>query len=199
MTQVLGFTSHILDDCNLLVLGTLPDDLWPDPEFVEALWQLHPLEYHQIKIRGQWVKTPRWEQAYECSYDYVGNTNEALALPSQLRPYWSWVRHSVDERLNGLLLNWYDGDLQHYIGKHRDKIKPLIEGAPIVTVCFGATRTLRLRPYRGSGFTDFSLTHGTVVVLPYETNRSWTHEVPHFAGDVGRRISLTIRAFMHDS
>ena len=36
---------------------------------------------------------------------------------------------------------------------------------------------------------------GGVFVMPYATNLAWTHEVPHFARDRGRRVSVTLRAF----
>lgn len=183
----------------MLFSGRLPEGLRSDPDFVASLWGLHPTDYHEIRIRGRKVKTPRWEQAYERTYSYVGSMNEALPLPELLRPHWSWVRSVIDPRLNGLLLNWYDAKNRHYIGKHRDKTKPLVPGAPIVTISFGAARTFRLRPHRGTGFTDFRVNSGTVMVLPFETNRFWTHEVPHLTGDEGRRVSLTVRAFVDDA
>jgi alkylated DNA repair dioxygenase AlkB len=71
----------------------------------------------------------------------------------------------------------------------------MIEGAPIVTVSYGATRTFRLRPWKGDGVRDFEARDGTVFVMPYATNRAWTHEVPHNAKSLGRRISITLRAF----
>ncbi len=71
----------------------------------------------------------------------------------------------------------------------------LIEGSVIVTISLGAPRTFRLKPYRAKGTIDLPVVHGSVVVIPWETNQRWTHEVPHFARDAGRRISLTARAF----
>ena len=55
---------------------------------------------------------------------------------------------TVDDRLNGLLLNWYDGRLGHYIGKHRDSRVNMIHGAPIVTISLGEERSFRLAPWR---------------------------------------------------
>jgi hypothetical protein len=37
--------------------------------------------------------------------------------------------------------------------------------------------------------------HGTVFVMPWQTNRNTTHEVPHQKSVIGRRISITVRAF----
>ena len=69
------------------------------------------------------------------------------------------------------------------------------EGAPIVTLSLGEERVFRLRPWKGKGFRDFPTTNRTALVLPYATNRAWTHEVPHAARFTGRRISVTFRAF----
>lgn len=93
--------------------------------------------------------------------------------------------------------DWYDGQLGHYIGKHRDSTKNMVHGAPIVTISSGEQRTFRLRPWKGAAGSqhDFPAADGTVFVMPYETNLAWTHEVPKSARCTGRRISVTLRAF----
>lgn len=78
---------------------------------------------------------------------------------------------------------------------HRDSTAGMIEGAPIVTISLGATRTFRLRRWKGEDKFDLVASSGSVIVIPYATNLAWTHEVPHFTRDRGRRISITIRAF----
>ena len=117
-------------------------------------------------------------------------------MPPLLAPLLDWARAAVDGRLNGVLVNWYDGALRHYIGRHRDSTMNLVEGGPIVTISFGEERVFRLRPWRGSGAVDFPARDGTVFVMPYETNRAWTHEVPHSSRRTGRRISVTLRGFV---
>ncbi len=69
-----------------------------------------------------------------------------------------------------------------------------MEGAPIVTISLGATRVFRLWA-KDKGHADFQATHGSVFVLPWETNKGVKHGVPHRASDTGRRISITLRAF----
>jgi len=71
----------------------------------------------------------------------------------------------------------------------------MVPGAPIVTISLGDRRVFRLRPWKGRGVRDFEVANGTVIVMPYDTNLTWTHEVPGRAQDRGRRISLTLRAF----
>ena len=109
-----------------------------------------------------------------------------------------WAREQVDPRLNGLLLNWYDPERKHYIGKHRDSTKGMVADTPIVTISLGATRPFRMRPYRrAGGFVDVEAVDRSVLVIPWEVNQRWTHEVPHRASG-GRRISITVRAFEAD-
>ncbi len=190
------FTAHDLDAHHQIFASHLPAELVPDGSVFETLWSLHPTEFWEIQMHGRPVRTPRWQQAYNKDYAYSGKINHALPVPSQMAPYLAWAQDAVDARLNGLLLNWYDGALGHYIGKHRDSIKGLVAGTPIVTISFGELRHFRMRPWRGQGFVDFPVPHGAVLIIPYDTNLAWTHEVPDSASTNGRRISLTMRAFV---
>jgi alkylated DNA repair dioxygenase AlkB len=190
---------HRLDDEATFCVGQIPPELRLDAARFDELWAIHPPDFHEIKMHGKLVKTPRWQQAYGADYHYTGTTNRALPVPALLEPVHAWARAQIDERLNGLLLNWYDAEHAQYIGKHRDSIANMVTGAPIVTMSFGAERVFRLRPWRKdvpAEIRDFAATDGSVFVMPWETNRSWTHEVPHNARSEGRRISITLRAFV---
>jgi alkylated DNA repair dioxygenase AlkB len=162
----------------------------------DSLWKMHPPQYHRIRLMGRLVDTPRWQQAYGVDYYYTGRINRARPIPSLLQPLLTWAREEIDERLNGLLLNWYDGVHGHYIGKHRDSIRDVAEGVPIVTASYGEERIFRLRQLRAAGRKDFLAQDGSVFIMPYDTNLAWTHEVPHFKRYAGRRISVTLRGFV---
>ena len=189
-----GFENHRLDEQNNLYSTMLPNELrFSDEQFEEA-WAMHPAAYHELMMHGKLVPTPRWQQAYGRDYHYTGQVNKALPIPTLLQPLLDWSK-AIDQKLNGLLLNWYDGSLGHYIGKHRDSTSNLCSGSPIVTISFGEARIFRLRPYKGTDIIDFPATDGTVFVMPHSTNGAWTHEVPKSTRNKGRRISVTIRAF----
>lgn len=191
-----NWKQHNLDGEHYLFSGSVPDDLCLDRDAFEKLWSLHPDEYHEIKIHGRLIKTPRWQQAYGTDYYYTGFINRALPIPEIIVPLHSWIKEHIDLRLNGLLVNWYDGELGHYIGPHRDSPHGLIKGSPIVTVSFGETRIFRLRPTKQrEAYLDFTAESGTVFIMPWETNQMWKHEVPHFRRYQGRRISVTFRVF----
>jgi len=187
-----NFRDQPLDDECSLWVGQFPEEIKTD---FEELWNLHPSEYHEIRMLGRKVKTPRWQQAYGMDYRYTGQVNKALPVLPVLVPILAWSHQAIDGRLNGLLINWYDGKLGHYIGRHRDSISNMVPGAPIVTVSLGESRTFRLRSRARKGFTDFPATDRTVFIMPFDTNLKWTHEVPTAAKNHGRRISITLRAF----
>lgn len=190
-----NFERHALDGTHWFFTGRLPEELLLDQSQFEALWNLHPEQYHEIMMHGRLVKTPRWQQTYGSAYRYTGRVNEAKPTPLLVEPFLDWVKTTIDRQSNGILLNWYDGRLRHYIGAHRDSREQMVVGSPIVTISLGEDRIFRLRPWKTPGFRDFAASNGTVFIMPYETNLAWKHEVPHAPKYQGRRISITLRAF----
>jgi len=188
-------TRELDQDYSVFTSGEpVPNFVLNDAIFLK-IWDLHPKEYHIVKIHGKEIPTPRWQQAYGKNYNYTGSKNNALPIPDILKVFLEWSQKNIDDRLNGLLLNWYDGLKSHYIGAHRDSTKDLQEGSPIVTISLGEERVFRMRPYKNKGFKDIEMRNGTVIVVPWNTNQHWTHEVPHFKKYSGKRISITLRAY----
>lgn len=184
-----------LDENNEIFIGELPKEFAYTEDSFKELWDLHPEEYHIVKMLGKDVKTPRWQQAYGANYNYTGSKNNALTIAEELQGFHDWSKQNIHEKLNGLLLNWYDGNKKHYIGAHRDDTRDLIDNTPIVTISLGQERIFRMRPFGQKGFKDFLMPHGRVIVVPWKTNLNWTHEVPSFAKYQGKRISITLRCF----
>ena len=166
----------------------------PDSAGFEVLWELHPSDDHVIQMHGRPAQTPRWQQAYGADYHHTGRTNTALPVPAILEPLHAWARRTIDPRLNGLLLNWYDGGLGHYIGPHHDSTTNMVPGAPIVTLSFGEQRIFRLT-HPEAVRRDFLAEAGTIFIMPHDTNRARKHSVPSRARYRGRRISIALRAF----
>ncbi|QDT01592.1 alpha-ketoglutarate-dependent dioxygenase AlkB [Adhaeretor mobilis] len=193
-TDMKRLATHDLGDGHFVSTCLLPEELWFSAADFEALWQLRPAEFPEIFLHGRTVKLPRWQQTFGEDYHYSGKTMPALPVPELLTPLVRWCQQNIHDQLNALLLNWYDGALGHYIGAHRDSTKHMFEGAPIVTVSLGEERTFRLRPWRGKGTFDLPVPNHSVLVMPFETNRAWTHEVPRFNRHQGKRISVTLRA-----
>ena len=185
-----------LDDQHAVLIGDLPSQLRLTPALFEACWVMHPDSFHEVRLFGRRVPVPRWSETYGRDYKFSGTVQHALPIPDLIAPLLAWSQAHVDERLNGILVNWYDGALGHKIGAHRDDEKELLAGAPIVTISFGENRTFRLRRWkeRDNGH-DIKVADASVLVLPYATNMAFTHEVPASKRLTGRRISVTIRAF----
>lgn len=160
------------------------------------IWNQHPEDYHKINMYGKEIPTPRWQQAYGKNYSYTGSRNNALAIPNNLKLFLEWSQMNIDNRLNGLLLNWYDGQKGHYIGAHRDDTRDLFEDSPIVTISLGQERIFRMRRYKQKDFKDITFRNGEVIVVPWDTNLEWTHEIPNFKKYDGKRISITLRAYL---
>ena len=195
MTLYKNFVKNNLENNDVIWSSSLPQKLIPTSELFSQIWKLHPPDFHRIKIHGKEIPTPRWQQAYNRTYVYTGSSNTSLPVPEILKPYWKWSQENIDKRLNAILLNWYDGGQQHYIGKHRDSTVGLIHDTPIVTISLGEERIFRLRPWRGKGYRDFLAHNGSVFILPYDTNLRWTHEVPAFKKWQQKRVSITLRCF----
>ena len=161
-----------------------------------VIWNIHPEEFHTVKMYGKEILTPRWQQAYGKNYNYSGSINNALPIPELFEVFLNWSQRHIDTRLNGLLLNWYDGQKDHYIGPHRDDTRDLFEQSPIVTIALGQERIFRMRKYGKKGFKDITIRNGGVIIIPWETNKIWTHEVPKFKKYDGKRVSITLRAYL---
>jgi len=161
----------------------------------EKMWETHPNNFHTVKMYGKEILTPRWQQSYGKNYSYSGSKNNALPIPELFKIFLEWSQKNVDVRLNGLLLNWYDGQKDHYIGPHRDDTGDLINDTPIVTISLGQDRIFRMRKYREKGFKDITIRNSGIIIIPWNTNLKWTHEVPKFKKYDGKRISVTLRAY----
>ena len=161
----------------------------------KRLWKLHPDEFPCIFIHGRHLRLPRWQQAYGANYYFSGRASKAQPIPGALLDFLNWGQRSIDTRLNGLLLNWYDDQLGHYIGSHRDSTKGLVEHTSIAMMSLGSTRVMRFRPVKQPDFIDIEVENGDVIVMPAQTNANFKHEIPKLKRYCGKRISITMRCF----
>ena len=92
-----GFRCYALDETRQLFAGTLPAHLMFSEGQFEEFWNEHPNEFHEIKMHGRPVKTPRWQQAYGKDYHYTGNVNGALAVPQRLESLLRYRRRHCSE------------------------------------------------------------------------------------------------------
>lgn len=188
------FERYELDEANEVYTGPIPAEMVPNIELFEHLWAMRPQEPQFVVMFGVPTEIPRRQAAFGADYPFSGQVSHARPTPPILAPFRDWSRREIDPRLNGQLLNWYDGP-DEYIGKHNDKDDVLFPGSPIVTITLGEERKFRMRPNKGKGYVDIAFPGNTFLLIPYHTNKTWKHEVPPSRRYRGRRISITIRAF----
>lgn len=185
---------HVLDSSCSVYSGRLPKELFAQSDLFDQLWLLRPQQPQFIQMVGKRTEIPRRQLAVGADYAFSNQVSQAIQTPPLLKPFLEWARRDINPRMNGMLLNFYNGP-DEYIGRHNDAHSVLFHGSPIVTITLGEARTFRMRPNRGKGFIDVPLPVGSFVVIPYHTNLNWKHEVPKSKKYKGRRISITIRAF----
>ena len=188
-------TINICDDLKVYI-GKIPVELITEACFNE-IWNIHPDSFNKIKMYEKDVYIPRWQQAYGKDYYFSNQVSQALPVPEILEQYLTWSK-SLNQNFNGLLLNWYDSDLKHYIGRHKDSESSLILNSQILTISLGAKRIFRLRHSATKMLKDIEVNNGDVLIIPWNTNKKVTHEVPYLVKYPGKRISITIRAFSEE-
>lgn len=185
------------------------------------LWRARPDMQPTGIIMGRMVTFPRWNQAYGFDYSFTGQV--AKAKPVGDVPFFGELLRelqTVDNRLNSILVNWYDAAAGHYMGAHSDDERQLTPRAPIVSISLcsaGHSRRFRLTPKpthksdayfpNSTGWRDATaeglvirLRDGDLLVMGGDCQGTHKHEVLKPTGRVpgekeGRRINLTFRSF----
>lgn len=94
---------------------------------------------------------------------------------------------------NSVGLNYYR-DGRDSVAPHSDHTDEIVPGFPVALLSLGATRRMTIRakqPPRRAFHVD--LAGGSLLVMSYDTQLSYTHAVPKTAEPVGERISLAFR------
>lgn len=206
-------TRHRLSQRSWVDAFRLPRELCATRDQFEALWALHPREQGQIKLMGQTVETPRWQQPYGKPYRFSGMDHAALAVPAAVQPYMDWANtlreylapFGGDARFNMVLLNWYQ-DGAHYIGWHADDESDMRKNARgetvVLSVSLGQARHFALKPKEGQRGDRLKLEmrDGCVLVMGGRCQSTHKHSVPRVQGKKGaalqRRINMTFRVFV---
>ena len=191
------FTTHDLGTGHVIYTGRIPDSLIPAPDLFETLWNLHPAGHPVVSLVGRQRTARRWYQAFGEDYSFAGSTSLAEPVHELFQPYLDWTRSAVDVRINGLLVNWYDGGSEHRIAQHKDAPDRRIDGCPIVTISLGDSRTFLMHVSKRE--LPFVVGMRDVIVIPDTTNDRHAHSVPLRTGNSGRRISVTLREFSSDA
>lgn len=192
-----------------VITGKVPEECVPD--FAEMM-SLRPHVPDTVIMMGKPVLTPRFVAHYLKPYYYTGRTHEAKPLPEVFTPLLKWANeyllpkwaeeHSLpkgDVKFNQVLVNYYMNGL-HYIGKHSDDEKQLLQGYPIFSASFGESRTFRIRTKTDDSIVhDHIMENGSFLLMCGDMQKEFKHEVPKMLGKKAEnclpRINVTFRVF----
>ena len=177
-------------------LSKIPEEISLDYNNFDILWNIHPKKKGKIKIMGNEIETPRWQQSYGISYQFSGTTNVALPIPDIVQKYIDWANNydNSKDKFNMALLNWYQ-DGEHYIGHHSDDEKQLILNSPIYCFSFGEERDFVLKNKETKETKKIKLENNSLVIMGGECQKTHTHSIPKRKKANNKRISITLRKF----
>lgn len=156
------------------------------------------INWHHDKLNmyGKEVFLPRYSAWYGNSdkpYTYSGLTLQ----PNTWNKGLIFIKDQIDKiagiEFNSVLMNWYR-DGEDYINWHTDAEKELGQNPVIGSVNFGATRRFIIRRSEDNSIKlEFSLKHGTLLIMKGELQHFWQHSVPKEKKVKQTRINLTFR------
>ncbi len=157
------------------------------------------INWHHDKLNmyGKEVFLPRYSAWYGNSdklYTYSGLTLQ----PNNWNKGLIFIKDQIDKiagiEFNSVLMNWYR-DGEDYINWHTDAEKELGQNPIISSLNFGATRRFIIRRSDDNSIkVEFSLKHGTLLIMKGELQHFWQHSVPKEKKVKQTRINLTFRA-----
>lgn len=164
-------------------------DLFADVE-TDVLIRDIPWQQNRIQVYGKIYDEPRLTAWFGPPYKYASVSWPEAPLPQQLRNIQQRLIELTSFPFNAVLLNFYrNGD--DAMGWHRDNEKE-IDQRLIASVSFGATRTFKIRAYKGDFKTDVDLTHGSLLLMQ-NMQSNFEHSLPRRKRVDGPRINLTFR------
>lgn len=176
------------------------------PSF-RSLWALKPETLDYCRTPKGLTPLPRYQQNYGHSYTYGGVKNPALPIPQVLRRLVRYVVETLGIPVNSVLLNFYDFkpdlSVNHYIGKHSDKLQDLVPDSSIVSITVCETRHAGKRFFEvydksGKLLTKYLLQHGSCLEMKPGCQERFMHAVAKVKKNDklemwGRRINITLR------
>ncbi len=157
----------------------------------------HDLDLKQRPIRmfGRSVLQPRLTALHGdegVTYRYSGETMVAQPWTGALADIQQRLQAWSGTRFNSVLCNFYR-DGRDSMGWHADNEPELGQNPTIASVSFGAARRFLLKSKDGSQRLEYSLGHGSLLIMAGDCQHHWVHRVPRTARPVGARMNLTFR------
>lgn len=166
----------------------------------ETLLEETPWRQGSLTLFGRTVLEPRLTAWFgDRDYTYSGRTLRACPWPDTVRLLRDRVMASTGANFNSVLLNRYR-DGKDSMGLHSDDEPELGSNPVIASVSLGAARRFLVEPKRPRGEPkprsagrEWSLEHGSLLVMGGRCQHDFKHGVPKAAAVSGERINLTFR------
>lgn len=179
-----------------------------DEDF-KQLWTLKPDNPDFIVVRGNIYKEHRCNSIFSVNSDTVFNyAGKRLVSRSfkdvKLLDTCMDISNSLypDVNFNTAFVNWYS-DGSEYVGSHQDKIDELVPDTPIISYSF-MERHDDSRKFTVNNYTNntilkgYMLKHGDCLIMEKKFQSCYKHAVPKTAKKMGKRINVTVRAFVEN-
>ena len=137
------------------------------------------------------------ELAYYGEHDYRYTGARHSARPISDSPVLADISKQVADlfpsfNFNSVLVSRYsNGSIR--CPPHSDDELDIAEDSLILTLSFGAKRTMCVRKKMEFASDEFGLAAGDVLFMSKASQLNFDHAIPHLAGDVGERVSCTFR------
>ncbi|TJY36322.1 alpha-ketoglutarate-dependent dioxygenase AlkB family protein [Pontimicrobium aquaticum] len=155
-------------------------------------------QHDEATVYGKHYITKRkvaWygDKAFE--YTYSGKTKKALPLTPGLLKLKQLVELKTGETFNSCLCNLYHNG-EETMGWHSDAEKDLKKHGAIASLSFGAERKFAFKHKQTKEKLEFSLEHGSLLVMKGETQEHWLHRLPPTKKIKNPRVNLTFRTIV---
>ena len=134
-----------------------------------------------------------WYADAGLSYSYSGVTHLPIPWTAELLEIKARMERASSTTWNSLLLNYYR-DGRDSMGFHADDEAELGLNPVIGSMSLGASRRFVLKHLATRETLNFTLEHGSLLIMAGTTQHFWKHAIPKTAKPVGPRINLTFRS-----
>ncbi|WP_083932262.1 alpha-ketoglutarate-dependent dioxygenase AlkB family protein [Vibrio sagamiensis] len=156
-----------------------------------------PWRQEAITIFGRKVLQPRLHSWHgNANYTYSGLTLPSQPLTQELKDLKSRSESIAQVSFNSVLANLYRNG-NDSMGWHQDNERELGINPVIASVNLGESRRFLLRNLHCKTQIEYTLSHGSLLIMAGELQHKWQHSVPKTAKQKAERINLTFRNIKH--
>jgi alkylated DNA repair dioxygenase AlkB len=156
--------------------------------------------WQSTRLFDDLIDSTPWRSERRMMYDREVDVPRLVArlsvdadLPRSLADIVPIVEELAGAHFTTIGMNLYR-DGRDSVAPHNDHISELVPNAPIALVSLGASRRMTIRSKaKPRRIFDLDLEPGSLLVMSYQTQRTYDHGIPKTKNEVGPRISLAFR------